>query len=673
MNFFKGLLPGGGRHGGDDELDREALQRDLAEGGFESPLLNRAHEDPKAVAAAADDEDWPDDDEAFFDEDDEAAIAPDGPEPAAEPEPEPAMAAPAPDPEPEIELEPKPVPAEPTLRVTVRQAAPTDEAEDDYSWFDDFDDDDDEPEDWNIGLAPDSLPEAEPDTNQDVIFEEPDNEDNEEIYIGMSEEEPVRPASRQRSGALALNEDLEFEPDEAEDIEQAALEAVQTQENLSADEKQGLIDEIRLAMKAVGHIRSDQEAGRLSAARDELGKETADDRILDATNTILAEDVGARRRQAIALMKAAAEATRADPVLQDMAGRDPTADPVVQRDYRNDLADMEPPALEPTRSRMLEEQLRAAAPELAADDTHQPDAATLHDDDDADEMDFHADKDADTEDADIDMSGFEEDDDNGKPLPVGASGNAAADGLRAALLAARSAPEAIETEPETMAPGPDEDMAAAETATATADDDFDWTKTITAAFDDADPEPEPMAAAPLPNVVAVPGPAMGRAGRGAGRVKTRLLGFHGAQGGPEDVFDREDAPAASPGALYPVGWLVVSDGPGRGHAFALTGGVSQIGRGEGQAVRLDFGDGAISRQNHAAIAFDDEQNRFYLGHGGKSNLVRLNGKPVLATEELQSQDEIRLGETRLKFIALCGDDFSWQPDEEGSAGHAAIA
>jgi hypothetical protein len=144
----------------------------------------------------------------------------------------------------------------------------------------------------------------------------------------------------------------------------------------------------------------------------------------------------------------------------------------------------------------------------------------------------------------------------------------------------------------------------------------------------------------------------------AGRVKTRLLGFHQAVSVAPDPFDAPAAAAAGP-VSFPTGWVVVVGGPGRGSCFTLQSGVSQIGRGEDQAIRLDFGDMAISRQNHAAIAYDDEMGRFYLGHGGKLNLVRLNDRPVLSTEELTSDDLIRIGETTLKFVAFCGAGFCW--------------
>ncbi|MEO1794992.1 MAG: FHA domain-containing protein, partial [Pseudomonadota bacterium] len=167
------------------------------------------------------------------------------------------------------------------------------------------------------------------------------------------------------------------------------------------------------------------------------------------------------------------------------------------------------------------------------------------------------------------------------------------------------------------------------------------------------------------------GEAAAPAPRRAGRVKTRLLGFQSKTPG-QDVFEGKTAEGAGP-VRFPVGWLVVTKGEGFGHSFSLLSGVSKIGRGEDQAVKLDFGDTAISRDNHAAIAFDEELNQFFLGHGGKSNVVRLNGKPVLSTEELFDGDEIRIGETTLKFIALCGDEFTWAQTEGNGSEHAASA
>lgn len=145
-------------------------------------------------------------------------------------------------------------------------------------------------------------------------------------------------------------------------------------------------------------------------------------------------------------------------------------------------------------------------------------------------------------------------------------------------------------------------------------------------------------------------------------ARTRLLGFDKSDGTSVDAFDQE--PGAQSGrTTFPVGWIVVTDGPGRGHSFALHSGLSQIGRSDDQAVSLNFGDMAISRSNHAAIVFDTESNTFMVGHGGKANIVRLNGKPVIANDALKDGDVISIGETTLVLKTFCGPDFTWNEKE----------
>ena len=166
------------------------------------------------------------------------------------------------------------------------------------------------------------------------------------------------------------------------------------------------------------------------------------------------------------------------------------------------------------------------------------------------------------------------------------------------------------------------------------------------------------------------------------RTKTRILGFELQPTSVVPLFDEAEKPAmplapAVPGqghVMFPTGWLVVKDGPGKGAAFALTQGISQIGRGADQTVALDFGDMAISRQNHAAIAYDPSSHRFHIGHGGKSNLVRLNGKPLLSTETVGDGDEVQIGETTLLLKVLCTPAFNWAAsDAGGDSNDMAIA
>lgn len=149
-----------------------------------------------------------------------------------------------------------------------------------------------------------------------------------------------------------------------------------------------------------------------------------------------------------------------------------------------------------------------------------------------------------------------------------------------------------------------------------------------------------------------------------GRAKTRLIGFAGGDAPASELFRQVSKPADTGPNMFPVGWVIIIEGPGRGASFTLFSGLTQIGRSEDQTVALNFGDHAISRENHASIAYDDEENLFYLGHGGKANIVRLNGRPVLSTEDLSNGDLIRIGETTLRFVALCGTDFAWDLTDE---------
>ncbi|SEN74869.1 FHA domain-containing protein [Roseovarius tolerans] len=171
--------------------------------------------------------------------------------------------------------------------------------------------------------------------------------------------------------------------------------------------------------------------------------------------------------------------------------------------------------------------------------------------------------------------------------------------------------------------------------------------------------------------VDVPQPAGGRGTGNKGRVKTRLLGFNSSQ--DTDIDPIAGGADAKPAAYtkFPLGWLIVVGGPGLGAAFTLFNGVSKIGRGKDQTVPLDFGDNSISRENHAAIAYDPAQKSFFIGHGGKANLVRRNDRPVLSTEELLAGDAITIGETILRFVPLCGPEFTWEESEKQDSPHAA--
>jgi len=109
-----------------------------------------------------------------------------------------------------------------------------------------------------------------------------------------------------------------------------------------------------------------------------------------------------------------------------------------------------------------------------------------------------------------------------------------------------------------------------------------------------------------------------------------------------------------------VGWLVVVEGPGRGHSLILGYGQNSIGRESGNRVVLGFGDPQISRQKHAILTYDPRGRKFYLQHGESTNLTYLDDSPVLAPVALSGGELIRIGDhTILKFVPLCGDEFDW--------------
>jgi hypothetical protein len=194
-------------------------------------------------------------------------------------------------------------------------------------------------------------------------------------------------------------------------------------------------------------------------------------------------------------------------------------------------------------------------------------------------------------------------------------------------------------------------------------------------WDIEDPGSDPLPVAPPAEPRGDLGPR-----RRPTRTKTRVLGFEPQSAAVVPLFDEGrmdefgDSGSKAGVVQFPTGWLIIKEGPGRGAAFALSQGVSQIGRGSDQTVALDFGDMAISRQNHAAIAYDAGSHQFHVGHGGKSNLVRLNGKPLLSTETVGDGDEIQIGETTLILKVLCTPAFNWSASDAGGDGHdVAIA
>jgi len=114
---------------------------------------------------------------------------------------------------------------------------------------------------------------------------------------------------------------------------------------------------------------------------------------------------------------------------------------------------------------------------------------------------------------------------------------------------------------------------------------------------------------------------------------------------------------------FVVGWLVIIDGPGRGMSRPLGYGMNPVGREEETGVGLDFGDDQISRNSHCQIAYDHKNKKFYIQHGGGQNLTYLANQPVLSSCELYKDATIIIGNTTLKFVQLCDENFDWEQGE----------
>ena len=112
-----------------------------------------------------------------------------------------------------------------------------------------------------------------------------------------------------------------------------------------------------------------------------------------------------------------------------------------------------------------------------------------------------------------------------------------------------------------------------------------------------------------------------------------------------------------------AGWLVCVDGPMKGQDYRFYAENNFIGRDKNSDICLAK-DESISRQKHATISYDGRSGKYYYTPGTGRNLDSINGKTILNTVELHSKDVLEVGKTKLIFIALCGEKFSWKDWEE---------
>lgn len=107
-----------------------------------------------------------------------------------------------------------------------------------------------------------------------------------------------------------------------------------------------------------------------------------------------------------------------------------------------------------------------------------------------------------------------------------------------------------------------------------------------------------------------------------------------------------------------VGWLVCVEGADRGQDYRIRSERNFIGRGEGMDIRIE-GDETISREKQASVSFNPKNNQFKLHPGEGRGLIYLNNEDVDTATPIKAGDIIELGQTKLMFVPLCGDSFTW--------------
>jgi hypothetical protein len=125
-----------------------------------------------------------------------------------------------------------------------------------------------------------------------------------------------------------------------------------------------------------------------------------------------------------------------------------------------------------------------------------------------------------------------------------------------------------------------------------------------------------------------------------------------------------------------VGWLVCLAGPDRGRDFRLHAEKNFIGRSPLMDVCV-AGDEMVSRDRHALVIFDPKKQIFWAIPGDAAGLVYLNGDIVNSPTQMQPDDTLEVGQTKLVLIPFCGEKYSWsrefaatgelEPAESGGA------
>lgn len=109
-----------------------------------------------------------------------------------------------------------------------------------------------------------------------------------------------------------------------------------------------------------------------------------------------------------------------------------------------------------------------------------------------------------------------------------------------------------------------------------------------------------------------------------------------------------------------TGWLICMNGAERGKDYRLHAGKNFIGRSNSMDVWM-VDDKSIARDKHCSVTYDPKGNVFYIS-SEKGNLVYLNGKMLDSPSQLQENDEIIVGKTKLAFVPFCREGRTWEEE-----------
>jgi len=114
-----------------------------------------------------------------------------------------------------------------------------------------------------------------------------------------------------------------------------------------------------------------------------------------------------------------------------------------------------------------------------------------------------------------------------------------------------------------------------------------------------------------------------------------------------------------------VGWLVCIHGVCFGVDYRLHANYNRIGRSAALDVNID--DPKFSKKAVAWVGYFQETNTFYVGADSSTNVLYVNDLPLPSgqSQKLAAWDRIRMGDTELIFVPLCGETFTWNKANEG--------